>query len=95
MNLRNLIKNSLIRKGYSKSSRTHEILGVTYEYFKIYIENKFTDGMSWDNYGDWHLDHIIPISSAKSLEEAINLCFYENFQPLWAKDNRAKSNKIL
>lgn len=50
--------------------------------------------MTWDNYGDWHLDHIIPISSANSENEAINLCFYDNFQPLWAKDNWSKSNKI-
>jgi len=49
--------------------------------------------MSWDNYGEWHIDHIIPISLAKTLEEGIILSKLENLQPLWAKENILKSNK--
>jgi hypothetical protein len=94
-NLRNLIKNSLIKQGYDKKSKTQEIVGMSYEDFRNYIECKFTDGMSWENYGDWHLDHIVPICSAKSESEAISLCYYENFQPLWAIDNQTKGGKIL
>ena len=51
--------------------------------------------MSWDNYGDWHIDHIIPLSSAKTEEEIYKLAHYTNLQPLWAEDNIKKSNKIL
>jgi hypothetical protein len=52
--------------------------------------------MTFDNHGvnGWHIDHIIPLS-AKTEEEIIKLCHYTNLQPLWAEENRAKSNKIL
>ena len=50
--------------------------------------------MNWDNRGEWHYDHIIPISNAKTEEEVNKLNHYTNFQPLWAKDNRFKSSKI-
>ena len=93
-NLRNLIKNSLLKQGYSKKSNTYKILGQDYHNFKIHIENQFTNGMSWQNYGEWHLDHIIPISSAKNEEEAHKLCNYKNFQPMWALENQSKSNKF-
>ena len=49
--------------------------------------------MTFENHGEWHLDHIKPISLAKSEEEIIELNHYTNFQPLWAKDNLSKSNK--
>jgi hypothetical protein len=64
---------------------------------KKYIESKFKEGMSWDNYGvyGWHLDHIIPLSSAKNEEELKSLCHYTNLQPLWAFDNLSKFNKII
>ena len=52
--------------------------------------------MTWENYGlrGWHLDHIIPLSTAKTKEEVIALSHYTNFQPLWWRDNICKSNKI-
>lgn len=93
-NLRNLVKNSLIKQGYSKKSSTYKIIGQDYQNFKDYIENQFREDMSWDNYGEWHLDHITPISSAKNEEEAYKLCNYKNFQPLWALENQRKSNKF-
>jgi hypothetical protein len=55
----------------------------------------FTEGMCWENQGEWHLDHIIPISSAQTEEEIFKLNHYSNFQPLWAEDNIKKGNKIL
>lgn len=63
---------------------------------KQHLENQFKDNMSWDNYGKngWHIDHIIPLSSAKSEEELMKLCHYTNLQPLWAKDNLIKGSKI-
>jgi hypothetical protein len=52
--------------------------------------------MSWNNYGKtgWHIDHIIPLSSANSEEEIIKLCHYTNLQPLWSEDNLKKSNRF-
>ena len=51
--------------------------------------------MNWENYGLWHIDHIIPISYAKSEEEIYKLNHYSNFQPLWAKDNLSKGNRFI
>ena len=82
-------------KGFAvKTGRTTELLGCSFEYFRSYIENKFTLGMNWDNAGKWHLDHIIPLSSATTNEEIIALCHYLNFQPLWAIDNYKKGAKL-
>jgi hypothetical protein len=51
--------------------------------------------MSWENRDEWHIDHIIPLSSANSEEELYKLCHYTNLQPLWAEENIKKSNKII
>ena len=51
--------------------------------------------MSWENQGKWHIDHITPLSSAKTEEEVYRLCHYTNLQPLWAEDNLKKGSKIL
>ena len=81
-------------KGHVKKSRTEEIIGIDFKSFKDFIEKKFQEGMNWENYGKWHLDHIIPISSANSEQQIYELNHYTNFQPLWAEDNLKKSNKI-
>ncbi len=79
-----------------KTSKTFEVLGCTPQFLKQYLEQKFLDGMSWNNYGyyGWHIDHIIPISHAKNEDEIYKLCHYTNLQPLWAKDNLTKNNKL-
>jgi hypothetical protein len=74
--------------------KTLDIVGLNYEDFKNYIENLFVDGMSWDNYGFWHLDHIKPICLAKTEEEILKFNHYTNLQPLWAEDNLKKNRKI-
>lgn len=74
---------------------TKEILGADLNIVRKHIENQFKEGMCWKNYGEWHVDHIIPLSSAKSLEQAISLCNYTNLQPLWAEENHRKGAKIL
>jgi hypothetical protein len=94
-NTRTIIKQSFRRNGYSKNSKTYNILGCSFEEFKEHLEKQFIKGMSWDNIGEWHLDHIYPISLAKNEEELLRLNHYTNFQPLWAKDNIIKSNKII
>ena len=90
-NLRNRI-NKFIK---NKSKSTEKITGLSYVKLKEHLENQFFEGMTWDNYGDWHIDHIIPLSSAKTEEEIYKLCHYTNLQPLWAEDNLKKSNKII
>lgn len=93
--IRKMIGNSFARMGYSKNSKTQQILGESWEVVKQYIESQFTDGMTWDNYGEWVYDHKVPLSIAKTDEEILKLNHYTNFQPLWFKDNLEKSNKIL
>lgn len=80
----------------NKNNTTIKIIGCSPEFLKEHLENQFIDGMSWDNHGlyGWHIDHIIPLSSAKTEDELYKLCHYTNLQPLWAKDNLKKSNKL-
>jgi len=89
------IRSDIKKGGYAKKSRTYEILGCSYEFFMEYIENKFLKGMSFCNHGKWEYDHIIPVSYGLTEDEIIKLNHYTNFQPLWRKDNRSKSNKII
>ena len=95
LKLRDSISKSLKRGGYTKRSKTFDILGVDYETFQTYISRKFKEGMTFENHGEWHLDHIIPMASANTEEEAIKLNHYTNFQPLWATDNLKKSDNII
>ena len=88
-----LIRNST--KHNYKNTKSKDILGINIENFKIYIENQFKDGMSWNNYGKWQLDHKVPISIANNKEEFYKLNHYTNFRPRWKIDNIKKSNKIL
>jgi len=79
-----------------KSKTSKEIIGCTYNELVFFLQEKFTEGMSWDLVGkEIHIDHIIPLSSATSEEEIYKLCHYTNLQPLWAEDNLRKSNKLV
>ena len=93
-NIRTLISISIKKQGFEKKSKTFKYLGCSFEEFKEHLEKQFTEGMTWENAGEWHLDHKIPISSAKTEEEIFKLNHYTNFQPLWAEDNIRKGNKI-
>jgi len=86
-------------EGINKNQKTVDIFGCTFEFFKIYIESKFEPWMTWDNYGNWNgypteinqawdLDHIVPLSSAKTEDDILNLNHYTNFQPLCSYVNR-------
>lgn len=97
-NIRNLIRGSFKRgcKGvYKKGLKTENILGCSIDFFIEYISNKFKNGMTLENHGEWHLDHIIPIATAQSEDELIKLNHYTNFQPLWSKENLKKGSKII
>jgi|SRR5208282_94173 len=73
-----------------------EIIGCNKLDLEKYIANKLRDNMTFDNYGEWEIDHIIPVSSFDFNEkENIMICFnYKNLQPLWKTENRIKYNKI-
>ena len=77
----------------NKPTDTKTLLGADWVEVKSYIEGQFTGGMTWENHGEWHIDHIIPLASAKHLDEIIPLCHYTNLQPLWAIDNIKKGCK--
>jgi hypothetical protein len=88
----------------NKTKRTEDILGCSFEDFKLYLESKFESWMNWGNRGlyngylnyGWDIDHIIPLSSVKTEEEIIKLNHYTNLQPLCSKINRdIKRNKLL
>ena len=102
--IRNLIRISIKKNGYSKKSKTNEILGCSFINFKIYLESRFEPWMEWDNHGlyngelnyGWDIDHIIPISSAKTEEEVIKLNHYTNLRPLCSFINRViKREKVI
>jgi len=97
-NTRNLIYLSF-KNLSSKSKKTEHILDCTIEEFILYIINQFKPGMTLENHGQgpgkWNIDHIVPISSAKTEEEIYKLNHYTNFQPLWWEENMAKGKKIL
>jgi hypothetical protein len=93
--MRNLIGLSIRKKKFSKTSKTENILGCSFEEFFTHIESQFTDGMSWENRSLWHIDHIVPLATAKTEEEILRLNHYTNLRPLWALDNLKKGSKIL
>lgn len=93
------LKKCLSRRLYMavKSNKNHsvvEYLGCDINFLKNYLESKFVTGMSWSNYGEWHIDHIIPLSISNNEQDLYKLCHYTNLQPLWKLDNIRKSNKI-
>lgn len=89
--------NTLLKS--KKQNSTINLLGCTAIELKIYIEKQFEKGMTWENHGlyGWHLDHIIPCAMFNLFDENdLKQCFHHtNLQPLWAKDNLLKSDKIL
>lgn len=96
MTCRRRILCAMAKGGYKKSTKTEKMLGCTFEEFKSYLESKFESGMTWENRGlyGWHIDHIIPLSSAQDQDELEKLCHYTNMQPLWAKENYSKGSKL-
>jgi hypothetical protein len=91
---RNRLKKVFRYKGIVKVTSSMEFLGCTAEEFKVYFESLFSPEMNWDAVyaGKIHIDHIIPISTAKTEEELVKLSHYTNLQPLWAVDNLKKGS---
>jgi len=96
LNMRRRVSLFLKSKVIRKTSKTFQYVGCTPKELKTYLENKFQPGMTWDNYGmnGWHIDHITALSRAKTEDELMKLFHFTNLQPLWAKENQKKYNKI-
>ncbi len=91
----------VIKYSLDTKSSTHTIfsrLGYTVEQLMTHLESKFKEGMSWDNYGEWHIDHIVPQSwlpfNTMEEENFIKCWCLDNLQPLWAKENISKGNRF-
>ena len=95
-NIRSMICDCFRRNGYTKNSKTYEIIGCSFEEFKNHLESKFESWMNWDNHGlyngelnhGWDIDHITPNSSAITEEDIVRLNHYTNLQPLCSYTNR-------
>jgi membrane-associated HD superfamily phosphohydrolase len=98
-NFRTAIYQVLKENNVQKNGHYFDILKYTPEELIVHLENQFTDGMTWDNYGQWHVDHISPISLHNINEigddEFMKCWSLSNLQPLWGDENIRKSNKVL
>lgn len=87
------VRSSLLK---NKVNKTLDYLGCDIYTYKLFLENKFEEGMSWDNYGEWEIDHIIPIKyNNPSLNDIIERLHYTNTQPLWKDKNMSKGNRYV
>lgn len=93
---RTIINTSFKRKKYTKKNKIQKILDCNYNFFINYLLKTFKNnyGYEWDGKEKVHIDHIIPLSTAKTEEDVIKLCHYTNLQLLKAHDNLTKSNKL-
>ena len=90
--LRGRIRTALLSQNQNKSSSTEELIGCTIEDARAYIESQFSEGMTWGNHGQWHIDHRRPCATFDLVDEdEQKKCFhYTNLQPLWATENLGK-----
>jgi len=90
------VRSRLRRALVSKTEPSRACLGCTPEFFKKYLESQFLPGMTWDNFGKWHMDHIVPLSAFDLTDsnEMRVACNWTNIRPLWAKANLRKSSKL-
>ena len=98
ISLRSRFYYELKKHSATKKQSSITLVGCSIKKLKKYLESKFEEGMTWDNWSTngWHVDHIVPCSSFDlTKEKEQKKCFhYTNLQPLWAVDNRAKQSKL-
>lgn len=83
-------------KGKLKLLKTKELVGCSTKFLKEHLESQFKDGIAWDNFGDWHIDHVRPCASfdLSDLEQQKECFHFSNLQPLWAIENLRKSDRL-
>lgn len=83
--------------GGSKTKHVDEYLGCTYEFFRGWIKCQLRDGMTMQNVGEWHIDHIIPIKYGDCDDNSIILqrLHYSNCWPMWGSENMSKGNRSI
>lgn len=95
--LRNALRSRLFKalRGLVKNGSAVRDLGCSIEELRKHLETQFQPGMTWENYGEWHIDHITPLASFDLTDGAQlkKACYFNNLQPLWAKDNLRKGNR--
>ena len=83
------------KRNVKKEGRTYELLGYTVKELKEHLESLFKEGMTWDNQGEWHIDHRIPASYFMR-EDQMRECFaLDNLKPEWAEWNMSKGNRFI
>lgn len=95
--MREMVRRVMRLIGSKKQARTIEVLGYSPLDFVSHMEGLFADGMDWSNHGDWHVDHVIPVSVMlkRGITDPATINGLKNMQPLWAEDNRIKSARII
>lgn len=94
---RNMMRRSIAAARSGKTSSTSELMGYSSSDLKESVESKFLDGMSWENYGDWHIDHMYPISRyvQDGIEDPSIINDLDNLIPMWSEHNIRKDTRTL
>jgi hypothetical protein len=97
ISMRTRILKLLKQKNADKCNNFHTYLGCDKEKFTSYFQAKFKEGMTWENHGKWHIDHIKPCAlfNLINIEEQKKCFHYTNLQPLWASENLSKGCKYI
>ena len=87
-----MYRNTLRRTGMVLKGRASptKSVGCNHPKLREYISSRFRPGMSWERYRQWEVDHVRPLSSARTIEELLMLCHFSNLQPLWRNENLRK-----
>lgn len=78
---------------FVKTLQFDKIFGIDVRGLVPYLEGQFVNGMTWDNYGEWEVDHITPLKEIEVFDDLVKLCHYSNLQPLWLDDHKVKTNE--
>ncbi len=87
-----------VKRGLAKKQvKTSKLIGCDWKYLKNHLQRRFKKGMSWKNYGEWHIDHTIPMAHFNLLDvkQQYKCCNYKNLKPMWAIDNLSKGARYV
>lgn len=96
LRVRTRLLKALRATGASKNSSISSLVGCSMDQLRHHLESRFVEGMGWSNRSKWHIDHIRPLSSfdLSDPEQLAKACHHTNLQPLWARDNMIKSDRV-